>query len=527
MLTLLDYWLRWKKDSTIVFSTLACIVALLGLVLFLSGLFPLSAVHFIFFSALFGLACLYRPNWCFLLLVALLPFEIVNLAPESFGLMLRPYQWLFLLLALALGIRLLTRRNTWPLFPPHPIDILLGLIPIGAWISGLLAGDEGPRLAVIVTSFYTIYLLARVFFRTVKDVTLSAAVFCVSGLITLLLAFWQNIAFEFGGTVTSVMPGRPNGTFAEADWLGFFIGSLILIIMTVLDCALRKMVEEEGRFFPGVLFSVLTLIPLFVVLVMTVSRSAWLGIVFAIVAWAFAFVYRTGVTELRRLLQLTEILVISFIIALIVVIEVPLTRFDLLNRAESTATGLQEITVACDQSISLPEVIENTAALVGYGCRHIDLEVITSLQAEGLFITTVKRPDPNVEIRKAIYVKTWAELRAHPIFGIGWGNIGPILGTDGRGAALNASNVWLEVWLGAGLIGLIGLLGVFAWSGVEFFRRKNNASPEAALARTAFAVTILFLIFNLFNAGLLIGFVWVFFAALPVIFPKRIQSTSV
>jgi hypothetical protein len=58
------------------------------------GVLPLEPVNFFFFAFVTLLASLYRPGWVFLLLIALLPLEIVNLAPALFGgIEIRPYQF--------------------------------------------------------------------------------------------------------------------------------------------------------------------------------------------------------------------------------------------------------------------------------------------------------------------------------------------------------------------------------------------------------------------------------------------------
>ena len=125
-----------------------------------------------------------------------------------------------------------------------------------------------------------------------------------------------------------------------------------------------------------------------------------------------------------------------------------LTTFDLTDRAGSAASGQQRITVSCDTPTVLLESIADISELSSYGCRFIRLEAIDAEQAAGKFIGTVSRPDPSIEARRVISRTTFETLRSHWLFGIGWGSIGNILGTDDRGASLNASNAFLEAWLG-------------------------------------------------------------------------------
>lgn len=517
---------RWSKNPNVVFPTLAVFVSGLGLLA--QNLFPFDSVNLVFWSILMGLACLYRPNWCFLLLLALLPFEMLNLLPEAFGTSLRPYQWLFLLLAIALAIRVGTKRSAWPLLTLHPLDLFLGLLPIGALLSGMIAGGEGMRLGIIVASFYALYFLARVFFKTLNDVRLGLATFVAAGFPVLLYGIAQNISFEYGGTLSSVMPGRPNATFAEPDWLGFFAALLLILGIAKLVHSIQAIQDGRKTFFPSAFFETLLLVPVCAVLVISVSRSAWLGAGIGLAVWFGATLLSARRSTVRSVFQAAELSVIALIIALIAAVEMPLTRFDLMNRAESTATGLQEITVACERPTALPDRIETLSELLLLGCRHINLEERLVLEEAGYSIATTKRLDPNVEIRSTIYEKTWAEIKTHPVVGIGWGNIGVILGEDENGAAYNASNLWLETWLGAGIIGLLSLLGFFGWVAFEIGKRvlDREKQPVMDSAVLAGALLITFLTFNLFNAGLLIGFVWIFFAALPIIFPARIVKRA-
>jgi O-antigen ligase len=320
------------------------------------------------------------------------------------------------------------------------------------------------------------------------------------------------------------MPGRPNGTFAEPDWLGFFTVTLLVLASAALYRAIKDGEQGGTLRLPRIFSLASLLIPISMVLILTVSRSAWLAALVALSVWTVTVLVIQGRTVLRPLLQTTELAVIAFGLALFIVVDIPLTRFDLLNRAESTATGFQEITVACETFVALPTQIGGVEELSTYGCWHINLEERATLEAAGRSIQLTHRPDPNIVIRSEIYRKTWTEIRTHLVFGIGWGNIGDVLGRDEHGAAYNASNVWLEVALGAGLLGLVGLagaLGSILWRGVQLIPRLSTDDQVAAASvPIAFSILAAFLVFNLFNAGLLIGFVWVFLAMIPTLLPS-------
>ncbi len=526
----MDRWLKqyrfWLADPRIVFGVVGFSIGCLGLLLMLTDSLPFGGVNLAFFTMLTFLVALYRPNWVFLTLVATLPFETIHLLPETASFSLRPYQWLFMIVSLALAIRILTRRTTGLLFRFEWLDFWLALVPIGALISGGLFGGVGVHHAVIVVSFYALYLLGRIFLRTSGDVSVATVVLSASGLVSLGYGIAQNIAFEQGKILGAVMPGRPNGTFAEPDWLGLFAVIIFFFFLSHLEESLR---DERGVTIArlsriGWLMVPLTLV--LVTIILTVSRSAWLAACLALVVWVSATLIAGGKTVWRSVLQSIQVLVITFVLALLIIIDIPLTRFDLLNRAGSTATGLQEITVACPRVTDLPTEIASIDELGAFGCYHINLEERETLAARGQSIQTVYRPDPNVVIRSNIYARSWEEMKQHPVFGIGWGNIGTVLGRDQNGAAYNASNLWFEVWLGAGLMGLIGLIGacgVIVWRAGRvllispsdrWVARAKNGSVGTRAALGLSLLTSVF-VFNLFNAGLLIGFVWIGFACFP------------
>ncbi len=517
----------WQRDPEVVFSFLGALIGAAGIGLFLSGAFPLSPVNFWFFSGLIFLLGLYRPNWCFLLFVAVVPFEIITITPDSTLLALRPYQWVFLALAAALGTRVLTGRSHFPLFASSRLDFWLALIPAGALVSGVIGGGQGVRLGIIVASFYALYLLGRVFLKTVGDIRIALATLFASGFVTALYGIVQNAAFERGIILEAVMPGRPNALFAEPDWLGFFLVLLLVIALARLAATLRNSTDDLASNLGRISFAAFILLPIVIALILTVSRSAWLAAFAGVATWASAAVFVRGKEALRPVLQSIQLAVIVFVVALVIVIDIPLSRFDLFNRAESTATGLQEITVACSTLTNLPDTVQSVDELAAFDCRHINLEDRAALQGEGYSIQTVRRPDPNVAIRSEIYSRTWKEVRAHPVFGIGWGNVGPILGTDERGAAYNASNVWLEIALGAGIIGLVGLFGAIAYVAaralVPAIRYRERSGGMSAVP-LILAFLVIFLVFNLFNAGLLIGVVWIAFAVFPPLLPSKISE---
>lgn len=503
---------------------------------------PLDPVNFIFFSFVAFLFALYRPGWAFLFLVGLIPFETINLVPASFGIALRPYQWLAFLLFLAVMLRFAVRKLPFDLVRPRWFDYLLLLVPLGACIAASNAPfpDMALKQAAVICSFGLVYAVGRIFWQSLEDVRQAIPFFASSSLAVLAYALWQNASFLAGRGGFEVMAGRPNATFSEADWLGLFIimvlGVIYAFVYRILfseerqgtgdqESGIKERIRNSKAYFVG-----LSLMLSFVVLIITVARSAWIGMAMMTLVSCLLVLFAGGWRPREKeqwfeSIAFGSIAVTAFALAFGIVSVFHLTSFRLFDRAESAASGLQRITIACDQDSSLPVLpakIGTTDELAAFHCRHIRLEEIGAEQAAGRFIATVYRNDPNVSIRKGIYAGAFAEIRAHPITGIGWGSIASVLGTDERGAGLNASNVFLEVWLGSGLIGLIafavfwfGMLGIALW---QFFR---STGEDRSFLFFLIAAWVGITMFDLFNSGILLGFFFLYLALGALVFEKH------
>lgn len=269
------------------------------------------------------------------------------------------------------------------------------------------------------------------------------------------------------------------------------------------------------------------LIASYVLLILTVSRSAWLG------AFAVTFFYLLVIfTNLKfsprdwqwkNTFNIKMRILFSLLISVAIVYFFNLTSFQLFNRAQSTGSGLQKITVACALTdcmqmdcISRKElkpgsVINNMSDLDDYNCRHINLEDIEKEKALGNAIIEVYRKDPNINIRSQIYQKSWQQIKTHPVLGIGWGSIGEVLGRDSRGTALNSSNIFLEIWLGSGLLGLASFLlfwsYIIAMSLKAFYGKQEEFAAYPLFLLLAWVALV---VPNLFNAGIFLGLLWIF-----------------
>lgn len=497
--------------------------ALLGIVLQNKGVLPLDLVSFLFFSFVLFLFALYRPGWAFLLFVGVLPLEIVNVAPVVLGgTMLRPYQWLAVLLLVAVAIRFVLKRLPFEMFRPRLFDGLPLLIVVGAFLALFGAPVLGVALkqALVLTSFILVYFLGRIFFRTWYDVCQALPFFLVSSVVVCGYAMWQNILFLSGGESFQVMVGRPNGTFPEADWLGFFmllalgVGLALLVrsLRIFSETTLTGIWQRNLSVFASGAYVILVL----VVLLLSVARSAWLGGLALTGVFFLGLLFSHGVRGARKRFKKAMlffgVVATSFLVAASIVSVFHLSSFQFFNRLQSTGSGLQKITVACLKEVSLPEKISTVDELAALDCRQIDLEVIATEKSMGRFVGEVSRPDPNVAIRKQIYGKVWGVLKEHSVAGVGWGSAAFFLGADERGAGLNASNVFLEVWLGSGLLGLVAFVTLWFLLVFAAFKwyREATETPARIFALFLLATLSGMTVFNLFNSGILLGFFFVF-----------------
>ena len=480
------------------------------------GIIPLRTGDFIFFTFLAFALALYRPGWMFLFFIGTIPLENINLAPASFGISIRPYQLLGSLIILAVIIRWLSGKLNFKLAKLKWPDYLVIIMAISGLISAL-AHPNSLKLSLIIISFAAFYFLTRIYIQSTDDLKKIVPFFLTSSLVVILYGIWQNIWFMRGLNGFEVMPGRPNATFTEADWLGIFLVLLISVLYVLIYNFQKSKIKIQK------IFLLIILILSYILLILTVSRSAWLGAFISLVVFLFAIFTNLKISfknlEWKKTIKIKLTIIPALIIAVGLVYVFNLTNFQLGNRVQSTGSGMQKITISCEERIDLPENIKNVTELNQYNCRHINLEEIDSEKSNEKYVAEIYRNDPNVSIRGEIYQKSWQEIKQHPILGIGWGSIGNILGKDGRGTDLNSSNIFLEVWLGSGILGFASFVILLAYiliKGIKEFYLAQNSSQRIFglfIIVSWFAIIIP----NLFNAGIMLGFLWVWIA---VVFTK-------
>jgi hypothetical protein len=500
------------------------------------GVLPFKSIgDFAFFAVLTLIFALYRPGWAFLFFVGTIVLENINLAPKEIGIMVRPYQFFGALTILAILFRWRAKRLNFKFSKLFWADYLIIILTISSFVSAFASQDKTPsfKLAIIFLSFAFLYFLSRTFIQTAEDLKRVVPFFLSSSIIVIFYGIWQNIQFIHGGNSFEIMPGRPNGTFAEADWLGIFLVLFLAVIYVIIfylnkelskifDIINSKLQNPNSKQIPNdkiqkfiLYFLYIVLIVVYTLLILAVSRSAWLGAAATTLIFILIILTDLKVKEWRwKLFVKTSLnLLIVGIFSVSFVYFFNLTSFQLFNRAQSTGTGLQKITISCiSNDTVIPDKITDIDELAPFGCQHINLENIEKEKSAGHFIQEVFRADPNVNIRSEIYQKSLTEIKTHPIFGIGWGSIGKVLGTDERGSALNSSNIFLEVYLGAGIVGFLSFIAI--WLYILSKSIKNLYSSDDNLRRSYNLFVILgwvgLTVANLFNAGILLGFMWMF-----------------
>ncbi len=494
--------------------------------LFNLGTFPLSLGDFCFLFFLSLAFALYRPGWAFLFFVSTITLENLNLAPENFPLNLRAYQILALLVVSAICIRHFSKRLNFSLPRLGWPDFLIIIFGISGFISALNAPERGLsfKLSLIIISFILIYFITRIFVQDYSDLKRIIPFFFSSSFVIVLYGIWQSWRFGSGLESFEIMPGRPNSTFQEPDWLGIFLAFLISSLLAVVFYFSKKEVETYKEILGtktrnlkqagSWIFLTLSL----TLLILTVSRSAWIGAMGAIAIFLFASL-KINFESIKKwhwkiFWKNLFGIVVSTLISIAIIYIFSLTNFQLANRLESTGSGKQKITVSCEKETTIPQTISSIEELKKYNCRHINLEEIETEKNNGRFVSETYRPDPNFNIRNQIYQKSWEQIKAHPILGIGWGSMGQILGTDERGASLNASNLFLEIYLGSGLIGFLSLLifWLFLLGKAICDFLNSVALSEKSWLLFIVSAWIALTFSNLFNSGIMLGFLWVFLA---------------
>ncbi len=504
----------------------------------LMGWHTLTMTTAIVIGSIMFVVALWRPYSVFLLLLAVIPLEIVIITIDGTPFALRLYQYLGGILMLAVGLRFIVGRLDHMRETMHYADKAFLLLVVVGFVSVFMTGTGGSGLrhAIIFASFFLVYFLTRVFVQSWDEITEALTTILASGLLVTLYGIVQNWFFVHGEPFFSLMPGRPHATFAEADWFGMFLVMLSAIVYFFLYYNAHgradgtqtqkppwahnthKNITHPQKGMSVLYYGILLII--YVALILTVARSAWLGAIAVVITYLFVTAKRFGKKTLIKNLSIIGLIIL---VAYSIVVFFHLSTFALANRALSTTSGMQTITIACDHNRPLPASITHMDDLKQYGCVHINLEDIDAQKAAGAFVREIDRPDPNINLRRHIYKKAFQKVKAKPLLGYGWGSSGRLLGSDPSGTPLNTSNVFLEVALSVGVVGLglfLSLLGFMLYRAVRLSRESLLATRDTrGVGVLLFLVALL--IPNLFNAGLLMGYVWVIFGLLSAMIVQK------
>lgn len=509
------------------------------------GLANASTIFFAFFCLALLVLAVKNPRWSFWVFVALLPLENVIVTPQSFPIYLRPYQLAGGILSVVLIFLALAGKRKVALLGFGKIclfcrifaknrcrtngrkdfgyfDRLVFALPIFAFLAVLVAPDRGLAIkgALVLSSFVLLFWLSRNFFQTNRQKLEALWFFSLGAVPVVLFGLYQAVAFSNGWQSLEVFQGRINGTFAEPDWFGMYLAFLFAIelwCLLLLDLSTNAtMIGYVRAVTLGKITAYLDLFLISSLILLTVSRSAWVA---AAVVLAVYFGANFWFSQLKKEAWKSFFVLLAVVFAsFLFVSRSGLSDFHFGNRAVSSVTGMQKITISCKSPNSgVPQNIDEVGQLKMYGCRHIDLEEIGSEKAGGRFVGEVYRPDPNVDVRKKLYGRTWETIKKYPLTGIGVGSSALVLGADEHGSGYNASNIFLEIWISMGIFALACFSFVLFFVPVKLIknifdnRKSKNVMRFGSFTMISFGAIV---IPNLFNAGLLMGFLWVWLALL-------------
>ncbi|MEA1925953.1 MAG: O-antigen ligase family protein [Patescibacteria group bacterium] len=533
--------MRSLNSKDYIFITFIGFTLSIGLILF--GVTGGSPYLFYLLSLIAVILVVINPTMLFWLFLAAIPLDTTIVSPEWLPISLRPFQ-LFGILAIA-GTVIHWIFRTFDLQPIsfkkicHICSILskecktgerenffgwfdriIFCLPIFALLGVINSPDKtlSLKLMFVLVSFVALFWLIRTFTQTKQQMFEALWFFAVGSVPVLFFGFYQILAVKSGLISFEIFDQRINGTFTEPDWFGMYLSILIAVILWFRFALLeRKDRTMIGNLQVIKLLRAATIGDLFlmaILIILTVARSAWLGLAAVLTAYiVLIFIRKKGTLLSKISYSVKESLIQVAIIlsAAVFIWGAGLSTFHIVNRAASSVSGMQKITVSCEKNSKVPKKIESTDLLSEFGCFHINLENIEKEQKQGREVKEVFRPDPNINVRKKIYAISWSEIKKHPFLGQGLGSSGIVLGEDEHGSNYNASNIFLESWLSMGIGGFFLVLLIFFypifWSLKNIFKGRNINSSSFVLL-TALAV----LIPNMFNAGLLLGVVWAWIA---------------
>ena len=493
-------------------STVCILTAIIVLDFILSGLLGWfqSPIYAVVYLGLIFILVLIKPRWGVPFLIATATLDTVNIYSS------RPYQWMLVFAVLAPVVRhLLERRNIFQQLQGKLADFILLfqakdrrlLFPLlstallgGSLLGVLNASDkvyslkQTAVLAVCLLMATAIYLWVNMIKRGVSRGT---HIVLASSLPVAIFAIYQNIAHERGWQSFEVMAARPNSTFYEPDWLGMYQVFVLALLFGWYSFRSSRantngLIERLG--LPALI------VLHFIVLVITVARASWLGAA-ASLAVALAAVAAATIVNKKRLLIFKKVGAAALFfagyaaLAVLLINTFKLTRFNLVDRAASIYRGEHIVTIA--EGGDPREKIK------------INLEEIEAYRNRGYDIYEEYVSDVNVDARYQAFSSMREIALEHPLLGQGQGSV-----LARTSFVDNANNIFYEWWISAGLLGLLGFVGLLVWPVWRSCRlliaKENLSRMEAGLAISTIAGIAGLAVANVFNAGIFFAPLWVF-----------------
>lgn len=436
------------------------------------------------------------PKPLFFIFIFFIPFEIYKLRLGNL-ISLRSYQAVAVLLLIFLAYFYFKGKiKTEELFAifRSPISKLLAVYFIVSLISLINSPDikNGIQETLVLLSFLTIYWLVLFFVRTEKDVRNIFYIIIASGTVAALIGLVQVAAYKFGLGLIEVMPGRPNSILPEPDWLGFFMVFALAVLIAVqyfesFDVKLFWVKILRNKYFYygiNVLF--------YIVIILTIARASWLAGIGMVGLYLFLIFIDKNNPFGQVFVQGFKILFFLFL-GLAVIYIFSLTPFSLKNRFLSIVTSQETHAIAVDPKTGKEVSIEK--------------KKIVDYKKQGIEVKEKKVQDINILIRRESFTDNFDIILKHPFLGIGFGGIETAFGNG-----INANNIFMEVWIGSGIVGLIIFVLIFYCVFREwlFYYIKKRTGENKAYLYFIILGLVAVIIPNIFNSGLFLGFFWVY-----------------
>lgn len=287
-----------------------------------------------------GLVVLWRPEWGLMWVVATLPLNTVAVPIK--GMRMKLCQFLLVLVAVSWLMRALAKQ--WPIRFP------LALVPFAAYVALAAAtlpttpSWRGPALVMQLAFFWgACFLLVN----AVDGEQLTRKVWRVhlgTGIGMALLGIVQSVTSQAGlNWFDLYQAGRGQGFFAEPDWFGYY---LLSVVFPLLSCLASATVTSQRLLLGGACGVIL------LALLLCQVRAAWLGLAVGLLVWG-VWQSKSFSVAMRKLTLPALVTSLLLIVALISIPELGLqigeriARFgDVNERANSYRLAMADATLA-------------------------------------------------------------------------------------------------------------------------------------------------------------------------------------